>query len=104
MSDAGGSAEKKQAEPEASVVLEFLDRIAAGERLVDTPAAMGLSEDRARAIFSKAAEIVRHSLQPAPQAKRPALRETLPNWRDMTVTEALEILGRQGSNRELEPN
>ena len=96
----GGQAEK-EAEPSDSLVLALLDRIAAGERLTSAAAAMGLSEDQVSAIFSKAAEIVRLSRQetyivhqgrkPPPQGRR-----------EMTVADALEILGGLSAGRHTE--
>ena len=76
---------------EVERMLELLDRLAAGERLDDAPLAMGLSEGDARSIFAKAGLIVRQSVQPAP--KRWPVRASLLDWREMSVAEALEILG-----------
>ncbi len=63
--------------PAPSQVLELLERLAGGERLVDAPVAMGLSQDQARAMFFVAAEIVRKSLKEPPSKKR----RWLPVWR-----------------------
>jgi hypothetical protein len=49
-----------------SQVLELLRRLGAGERLVDAPISMGLSQEQARAMFSVAAELVRRALQEPP--------------------------------------
>ena len=56
--------------PKPSQVLELLERLGAGERLVDAPISMGLSQEQARAMFFIAADIVRQSLAVAPPAKR----------------------------------
>jgi len=91
MTDDEKTAEKAGLEPEVLKMLELLDRLAGGERLTDAPLAMGLSLDDARSIFAKAGLIVRQSVQPAP--KRWPVRGSLLHWREMTVAEALEILG-----------
>jgi hypothetical protein len=52
--------------PEPSQVLELLERLGAGERLVDAPISMGLSQEQARAMFFVAADIVRRALREAP--------------------------------------
>ena len=57
--------------PEPSQVLELLERLGSGERLVDAPMSMGLSQEQARAMFFVAAEIVRQSLgKPPPKEHR----------------------------------
>jgi hypothetical protein len=64
-----GSGEQRRHAPEPSQVLELLERLATGERLVDAPMSMGLSQEQARAMFFVAADIVRQSLT-EPRARK----------------------------------
>jgi hypothetical protein len=89
--DSDDVAGETQLEPEVLRMLELLERLAGGERLTDAPIAMGLSQDDARSIFAKAGVIVRRTLETAP--KHWPAKGTLLDWREMTVVEALEILG-----------
>ncbi len=71
MNSSEGAGEQGRHAPEPSQVLELLERLATGERLVDAPISMGLSQEQARAMFFVAADIVRHSLaEPQPRRRR----------------------------------
>jgi hypothetical protein len=83
-----------------SKIVELLDRLGTGERLMDAPLAMGLSQEQACAIFLRAAEIVRQNCEePAVKKWRPAKGAIL-DWSKMTVAEALEILSDRAVKRE----
>jgi hypothetical protein len=56
--------------PEPARVLELLERLGAGERLVDAPISMGLSQEQARAMFFVAAGIVRRAVAEPPKERR----------------------------------
>jgi ABC-type arginine transport system ATPase subunit len=87
-----GEKRDQQEDPAPAKMLELLERLGAAERLVDAPIAMGLSQEDARAIFAKAAEIVRESLRNASPKRRWPVRGSLLDWQEMTIAEALEIL------------
>ncbi len=70
MKSSEGAGEQGRHAPEPSQVLELLERLATGERLVDAPISMGLSQEQARAMFFVAADIVRHSLAGPPPKRR----------------------------------
>jgi hypothetical protein len=83
-----------------SKIAELLDRLGTGERLADAPLAMGLSHEQVRAIFLRAAEIVRQNCkEPAVKKWRPVNGAIL-DWSKMTVAEALEILSDRAVKRE----
>jgi hypothetical protein len=100
--DANGEKREQRQEPAPAKILELLERLGAGERLVDAPIAMGLSQEDARAIFAEAAEIVRRSLQDASAKKRWPVRGSLLNWHEMTIAEALEILANRAVKADTE--
>jgi hypothetical protein len=92
----------QQEDPAPAKMLELLERLGDGERLVDAPIAMGLSQEDARAIFAKAAEIVRQSLQRASPKKRWPVRGSLLDWQEMKIAEALEILANRAGKPDTE--
>jgi uncharacterized DUF497 family protein len=87
-------------EPAPSKIVELLDRLGAGERLAEAPLAMGLSLEQAQAIFHRAAEIVRQNLKEPATKKRWPVKGSMPDWKKMTVAEALEILSDRAAKRE----
>jgi len=87
-----GAEVQKQPEPAPLLILELLDRLGAGERLADAPLAMGLSQEQARAIFFRVAEIVRQNLMEPPVSERGSSKGSILDWSKTTVAEALEIL------------
>jgi hypothetical protein len=101
-SDPDGEKHQQPQESAPSKVLELLERLAAGERLVDAPIAMGLSQEHARAIFAQAAGIVRQSLQDPSTKKRWPLQASLLDWQEMTIAEALEILANRAGKPDTE--
>jgi len=83
-----------------SKIMELLERLGAGERLVDAPLAMGLSQEQARAIFLRVAEIVRQNFQRAsPFEQRWSAGAPIRDWSEMTVAEALEILSERAAQQ-----
>jgi hypothetical protein len=95
-----GAAVQEQPEPVPSKIVELLDRLGAGERLADAPLAMGLSQEQAQAIFLRAAEIVRQNLDEPAARKRCPVKGSVPDWKKMTVAQALEILSDRAAKRE----
>jgi hypothetical protein len=93
-------AAQQQPGPVPSEIVELLDRLGAGERLADVPLAMGLSQEQARAIFLRAAEIVRQNFNEPAVKKRWPVKGAIPEWNKMTVSEALEILSDRAAKRE----
>ena len=93
------AAVQEQPELLPSKILELLERLSAGERLVDAPLAMGLSQEQARAIFIRVTEIVRKNLS-KPAKNHWSIEASDLDWSGMTVAEALEILSRRAVKRE----
>jgi hypothetical protein len=95
-----GAAVQDQPELAPSKIVELLDRLSMGECLVDVPLAMGLSQEQARAIFLRVAEIVRQNFKEPAANKRRPVKGSILDWSKMTVAEALEILSDRAAKRE----
>src|SRR5262245_14094233 len=87
-------------EPAPSKIVELLDRLGGGEPLADASLATGLSQDQARAIFLRAAEIVRRNANEPPVSQRQQDDGSNLDWSAMTIAEVLEILSTRAAKRE----
>ena len=94
-----GAAGQEAPELVPSKIMELLERLSAGERLVDAPLAMGLTQDQARAIFLRVAEIVRQNFKEPPFEERWPSEAPVRDWSEMTVAEALEILSERAARQ-----
>ncbi len=94
------AAQPTQPEQATARILELLDKLAAAESLAGAATAAGLNEDQTRASLRQAAEIIRKNQQP-PIKKH--FKGSLLDWREMTVAEALEILGDHAINQPTPP-
>ena len=68
--------------------------------MAEAPLAMGLSPEQVRAIFLRAAEIVRQNSKEPAINKRWPVKGPMPDWKKMTVAQALEILSDRAVKRE----
>ena len=93
------AAERAQSEQMTARILELLDKLAAAEGLGNAVAATGISEDQMRASLRQAAQIIRKN-QESPARKRWPLLGSILDWHEMTVAEALEILGDHAISRD----
>ena len=84
-----------QTEQATARILELLEKLAAAEGLAGAIQTAGVSEDQLRAGLRQAAQIIRKKHDAVPNRRFPLLGSIL-DWKEMTVAEALEILGEVG--------
>jgi hypothetical protein len=84
-------------------IIELLEKLAAAEEgLSGAAAATGFSVDQAQASLRQAAQILRKNRASPTGKQRFPLLGSILDWHEMTVAEALEILGEYAS-RETPP-
>jgi hypothetical protein len=82
-------------------IIELLEKLAAAEEsLSSAAAAAGLSVDQTQASLRQAVQIIRKNRASPPVKQRFPLLGSILDWREMTVAEALEILGEHASSQE----
>jgi hypothetical protein len=78
-------------------IIELLEKLAAAEDLSGAAEAAGFSVDQAQASLRQAAQLIRKNrASPAAKQRFPLLGSIL-DWHEMTLAEALEILGEYAS-------
>lgn len=85
-----------QTEQATARILELLEKLAAAEGLAGAIETAGVSEDQVRSGLRQAAQIIRKKQYDAVPKKRFPLLGSILDWQEMTVAEALEILGEHG--------
>ncbi len=88
--------EEMQTEQATARILELLEKLATAEGLAGAIQTAGVSEDQLRAGLRQAAQIIRKKQHDAVPKQRFPLLGSILDWQEMTVAEALEILGEHG--------